>query len=492
MSTQQYVILLTSDLHGRALNHLVRGRDQEDLCFATWYPSRGHNRHTALIHDLILPLHGERNLHGNASFTAEYFQRSLEVARKARSGLAFMHSHLGPGWQGMSADDIDAEQGHAAAVKAVTKLPFVGLTAGTDGSWSARHWEKSGPKAYRKKWCSHVSVVGKKLSVTLNPNQILEERSGSALTRTRSAWGPGIQAILGNITFGVVGTGSVGSLVAESLARMGVSRIKLIDFDTLEEINLDRTLHGTRGNAAKRLAKVNVIADGISRGATSSNFTVEPIEYSICEDAGFRKALDCDVLFSCVDRPWPRSVLNYIAYAHLIPVIDGGIRVRVKQSGLLRAADWKAHIASPHRRCLECLDQYNAGMVAVEKEGLLDNPKYIEGLPEDDDMKRNENVFVFSMSVASFEILQMLMMIIAPLHVADAGEQAYHFVPGIMDFERGLRCRPNCSYPKLTALGDSSGFAVTGSQRVAEDARTSRAKKEGFFRKVFGQFGLSK
>jgi hypothetical protein len=480
MSTSlSYSVAIPGKVDKAMLAHLIRADHQEDLCFATWYPSNGVHRKTALLHTVMLPQPGERLVHGNASFEARYFERAVMEAVKAGAGLAFLHSHPGPGWQDMSDDDIRAEQGHAAAVKGATGLPLVGLTAGNDHSWSARFWEKTAPSRYERRWCSSVRAVGSQLRITFNDRLQPAPSASESLRRTISAWGPTRHANLARIRVGIVGAGSVGSIVAEALARTGFQHITLIDFDTVEELNLDRLLHACPRDARMARSKVNVLGKALRCSATAWPFQVHMLEWSIVEKEGFRAALDCDVLFSCVDRPWPRSVLNYIAYAHLIPVIDGGIRVTSSPARGLHAADWRVHIASPDRRCLECRQQYDPGLVSTERDGYFDDPRYIDGLPDDHFIKRNENVFAFSMSTASFEMLQLLMMVLAPLGVADAGAQMYHFVPGLFDRPNFDLCKPNCPFSfLLLGKGDSSGISVTGPHPAAERCRAERARRQ--------------
>ena len=427
-----------------------------------------------MLSRLILPQDGERRVHGNASFLPHYFERAVSEAVQANAGLAFLHSHPCPGWQEMSNDDVNAERNNAGAAKGATGLPLVGLTLGNDGAWSARFWEKTAPRTYERQWCSNVRVVGERLSVTYADELMPRPRLKEELRRTVSSWGEDVQADLARLRIGVVGAGSVGSIIGEALARTGIKHVKLIDFDTVEFVNLDRLLHATKFDAIMYRSKVRSLARGLRRGATANGFTVDEIERSIGEEDGFREALDCDVLFCCVDRPWGRAVLNFIAYAHLIPVIDGGIQIRVTKRGKLKSADWKAHIASPERRCLECLGQYDPGLVSAEREGYFDDPHYIAGLPDDHPIKRNENVFAFSLSTASFEMLQMLMMIIAPFDVANAGQQMYHFVPGLFDTPKFGLCDENCLHPGLIAKGDRTGLVVTARHRQAENSRTMR------------------
>ena len=172
------------------------------------------------------------------------------------------------------------------------------------------------------------------------------------------------------------------------------------------------------------------------------------------------------MLFACVDRPWGRYVLNLIAYAHLIPVIDGGIAVRRNRHGKLSAADWKAHAATIGRPCLQCLRQYDPGLVQVEREGLLDDPTYISGLSNDHPLKTRENVFVFSMSCASMQVLQMLALALDPLGQSNPGAQLYHFVGNITEPPAFQDCHAECQFPSIVALGDDSGIHATGSRKI--------------------------
>lgn len=478
----RYSAALTTETFNLLAAHLLRPDRQEDLCFALWYASTGARRTTALIAEPILPRDGERHVHGNASFEPQFLDRAIELALAKGAGVAMLHSHLGPGWQGMSAHDIEAEQGNAGQVLAATGLPLVGLTIGTDGALSARFWIRAEARDYRREWCESVRVVGEQFLITFHEEQRPAPSAGVSQRRTVSAWGPAMQAKLARLRIGIVGAGSVGSIVAEELVRTGIANVRLIDFDAIEEHNLDRLLPASREHIGR--AKVTILADALATSTTAAEPEIEPLELSICERAGFKEALDCDILFSCVDRPWPRKVLNVISYAHLIPVIDGGIRVSAP-SGRLKRAHWKTLTAAPGRICLECSGQFDPADVVLERDGLLDDPRYIETLPADHHLRARENVFAFSTNLASLEVLQMLAMVVAPHGISTAGVQTYHFVSGDLDRDDALVCEPNCRYSTVhLARGDNVEPGIVEVHPVAEEARAARRQADAHVRQA--------
>jgi hypothetical protein len=146
--------------------------------------------------------------------------------------------------------------------------------------------------------------------------------------------------------------------------------------------------------------------------------------------------------------------------------------VEATGGGGLRSAHITAHTAAPSRRCLECARQYNPAEVQAEREGWRDDPRYIEGLPDDHGMKRNENVFPFSMSCASFELAQFVRLIVAPAGCADTGSDDYQYVLGTLKTGEG-RCTPTCLYSGvLQGSGDQATITVTAPHAVAERARS--------------------
>jgi molybdopterin/thiamine biosynthesis adenylyltransferase len=463
MSRPGRSVAMTADVDELAREHLLRRDRQEDICFGLWRSSKGETRTTALLERLLLPKDGERNVHGNASFEPMFLERAMSEAAASGAGLALMHSHpLGRGHQGMSRDDIAAEQGNAGAVFGATGLPLVGLTLAGDSAWSARFWERTAPRTYPVAWCASVRVVGDSLRATFMDKLAPIPKPTEQQIRTVSAWGEESQANLVRLRAGIVGTGSVGGMIAESLARTGFEHITLIDFDVVKRHNLDRLNYATARDVGR--LKVELLAEFLRDRATASSFRAKPVVAAVYEERGYRAALDCDLLFACVDRPWGRYVLNLIAYSHLIPVIDGGIRARANRLGKLAAADWRAHTATIGRPCLQCLGQYDPGHVQMEREGMLDDPKYIEGLPNDHPLKSRENVFAFSMSCASLQTLQMLALVLAPLDQPNPGSQLYHFVGGFTEKPTFGACHPECLFPSFIALGDSCGISATGTR----------------------------
>lgn len=467
-----YSVAMTQEVDDRLVDHLSRADGQEDLCFAVWQPSKGRLRFTALVSDVLLPIKGDRNVHGNASFNPQYVERAIDAALEAGGGIAFLHSHPAAGWQGMSDDDIQAEERLAPTVQAATGLPLVGLTvAAQDGAWSARFWRRIAPRQYARHWAESVRVVGERLTVHFNDHILRHPEHRESQVRTVSAWGPEAQATIARLRIGIIGLGSVGSIVAEALARIGIQRVQLIDNQNLEELNLDRTLHATATDARDERAKVDISADALRASATAEGFTVAADKLSVCEEDGYRLALDCDMLFSCVDRPWPRSILNFVAYAHLIPVVDGGIFVGRTKVKRLRSADWKAHVVGPSHRCLLCLGQYDPAFVAVEQKGDLDDPTYLETLPDEHPVRRNENVFAFSLAVASLEVLQFIMMAVGPLGLGPRGPQNYHLLTGEIDIG-STSCDAGCVFPDLIAVGETRASGVVSSTSTETPVRS--------------------
>lgn len=406
-------VMIREVLHRKFADHLLTGLQskypQEEVCFAPWHPGDGTHRYTGILGEPILPTLGDRELHGNVTVQAQYLLRVLEQALKMDAGVAVLHSHPASGWQGLSDDDYDTERNVILPLVRETRLPLLGMTLAEDEVWSARFWHESRPGQIRQVDCKDVRRVGSRQTSADSPLSAYPPyRRSRVLRRTLDCWGHEAQTRLARTHVCVVGAGSVGAMVLESLARMGLERITVIDPDEVALHNLDRLVYADRSRVGLR--KAQVAANRIRRIATAAQPVVDTLPLSIRHERAYRLAADADLLISCVDNAEARDVLNHLAYSNCLPLIDGGVLVD-SPAGILRSAKWRVHLVGPDMRCLRCRGQYTSSEAADERQGLRRYGQYID-TDQVDGPPPGQNTFAFCNLVAAEEIRVLLRYVI--------------------------------------------------------------------------------
>ena len=312
-----YRVVLREELHRRLVDHLLRhlqvGSLQEEVCFALWHPGDGMNRYTGILSELILPTSDDRELHGNITVHGQYLNRVLERAIEVKAGVAVLHSHPVCGWQALSRDDYDTERNLILPFIRETRFPLLGLTLAENEIWSARFWHEPRLGSTRLTHCTEVRRVGPRKSIAdTAPTTYPAYTRRTILKRTLDCWGLSAQAQLARTHVCVVGAGSVGAMVLETLARIGIEQITIIDQDDVALHNLDRLAYADRFSVGLR--KVDIAAAHVRCISTASRPIVRAIPLSIRHEWAYRLAADADLIISCVDNAEARDVLNHLAY----------------------------------------------------------------------------------------------------------------------------------------------------------------------------------
>ena len=441
-----YSVAWRSKVESAARRHLLQhyhaDRLQEDIALATWYPADGANRYSAIIDEVLLPAEDERILQGNVRMTRDFLRRCRERALAKGGGMAVMHNHLGPGWQDMSLDDVVMESRSVSNPARATGLPALGLTLGTDGMWSARFWIRKG-RSYECKWCSSVRILSPDhLSFQANPqlsHSRMTKSSAARFRRSVEAWGIKGQELLGQLKVGIVGLGSVGALAAESMGRMGVRRLVLIDMDRVETHNLDRLINAGRCDIGRY--KVDVAAEHLERTASHPFQELVALPVSLRASNAYRSLADCDVILACADKPVARDLVNHLAVCHLIPAIDAGVALRNRGIGLHRG-HIVSQVVTPDSRCLRCTNQYTTDQLSLEIEGLLEDPEYILALPADR-RPNTANIFPASLTAASQQIQLFTRLLFGPDWWVSVYQQRYHLSVNSLH-NTSDSCKPHC------------------------------------------------
>ena len=299
----RFSVAMTGRLDEELKTHLVRDDGQEDLCMAVYRPSTGATRISASSRRY--PPEGcETDVHGNVSFTGDYVLRNLtHVLFELGGGVAILHSHPGAiAWQEMSGPDRDVESSFAFLVSEITGLPLVGMTLATaSGTWSARFWNQDFRTGFDASSCENVRVIGDTLRVSWNTSLRPVPVPRLAQVRSMTCWGPRMHADISRLRSSLSDQDQSASTLPSGSPLTGLQSIAILDFDTIKLINLDRIVGASALDVWLRRSKVDVALRLLRQTATSANFEVLGIQGSVCDPDSFRRALDYDLIFCCVD-----------------------------------------------------------------------------------------------------------------------------------------------------------------------------------------------
>lgn len=165
-----------------------------------------------------------------------------------------------------------------------------------------------------------------------------------AFDRVAALYGPCFERILAG-RVAIFGVGGVGGWCAECLARSGVGHLTLVDFDEVEETNVNRQVTATSKTVG--LAKVEVLAErlrdinpGISLNAVKGRYTRDT--------AGSFNLVSCNVVIDAIDSIPDKADLIRHALSYEGVELFSSMGAALRFNPLMVRAGFFADIAGDH------------------------------------------------------------------------------------------------------------------------------------------------
>lgn len=291
----------------------------------------------------------ERTQH-RVVLSPEFFVPLVGEALEHELALCFVHSHPMDGSNvSFSATDDDGEARLAAYFRArAPQMPVLSIVYGP----MSRAARVLGTDV-----AVPVATAGAR-SVVCSTEQAFD---AATYDRQVKAFGAAGQRVLAGMNVGIVGLGGTGSIVAQELALLGVSKFALIDPDNLEKSNANRVVGVTAASVGA--PKVEVArAHILERNPVAE---VQALQENVLRRAATELALSCDFLFCCTDSHGSRALLNQVAYQYLVPCIDMGVALDAALGDVTRIAG-RVQLLAPGLACLACLGVLDSESVRLD------------------------------------------------------------------------------------------------------------------------------
>ena len=316
MITRNATLALSQAVYRRLQAHLFPGDGLEAAALLLCASAHGRRR-KFLVRDIVeVPYAAcSRRTFDSISWPGEFVEMAIERAEAEGLAIFAAHSHPGGLFTFSNIDDTS------------DKLLMPALFHGTgrncgsaimipSGALRARMYESaSAPTPV-----DLITCAGDDLRLWWNTGATYlgPVASPMAFTSGMTDW-------LGRMSACVIGVSGTGSIVAEQLARLGFGEIILIDFDKIEERNLNRILNSAVADVESGVLKVDMFAEAVQRYRPECK--VLGIPHSIATRDAVVAASEADVLYSCVDTAEGRHIADRMSAYFLMPLFDVGVSI---------------------------------------------------------------------------------------------------------------------------------------------------------------------
>ena len=346
-------MMLRLQLPQVTLLQTAASREVETCAAGLVFPAGMHNGEPVFIvrglHEVQADAYEKERTPYAASLKPAFNTELANAAKKAGAGVLLAHTHVGE-HPLETFSGVDDRGEVPLAEYFGRRLPGVPCFTAVFTEQGVRARSMAGSEV-------EVMVVGRELRSQQGHTAVKDDRHH----RQVLAFGERGQAAVSKVRVAIVGLGGTGSVVASQLAHLGVSSMLLVDPDVVEATNLNRLVGATPSDVGR--PKVEVAADHVC--AISPEIQATALVGDIADDSGARALLEADFIFCCTDSMASRAVLNQLAYQYLIPCIDMGVGIHVRDGDVQFIAG-RVQMLSPGLPCLVCTEKLDFDQVRRE------------------------------------------------------------------------------------------------------------------------------
>ena len=220
------------------------------------------------------------------------------------------------------------------------------------------------------------------------------------------AFGQEGQNLVSALKITLVGGGGTGSILAESLIRLGVKELIIIDHDKLELTNLNRWQGGKQQDIGKY--KVDILKENLTQ--INEDVKITTFKTTIFNDDVVEYIKDSDVIIGAVDNNKARYFLNRFSASFLVPYLDCSSIINANDGKITGLKTRNVVVVPSVSQCMDCealcydVSKLSYELLPCHAKEEAKRQKYIQS---DDDIK-SPSVYPMNMLSVSTLLLEFM------------------------------------------------------------------------------------